>query len=196
MDNQTNVLGYFKQEIEQISKKEKDAVLVEVDGIISTAVKEYQENAKRESEYAYLKKVSEANNTLSRNIAKQNEMKNSKINEMRQRIADSVFAQAKEKLEAYTKQKAYQEHLLASLRKVKEAMDVEGAILSLNAQDMRLEKEIKEVMGSACTIQEKPQIGGFVLENKKAGVIVDESFDSLLEDQRDWFYQNSGLIVK
>lgn len=196
MDNANNVLNYFKQEIEQIALKEKDTVLLEVDGIISTAVKEYQESAKRDADYAYQKKISEANNQLSRSVAKQNEVKNNKISEKRSAIAAQVFQDAKAKLEAYTKSEVYQQHLLASLRSIKEKMDIGEATLSLNANDMRLEKEIRAIVGDACVMQEKPQIGGYVLEVKKAGVIVDESFDSLLADQEDWFYQNSGLIVK
>ena len=196
MDNQVNVLSYFKQEIEQIALKEKDAVLLEVDGIISKAVKEYQESAKRDADYAYQKKIGEANNTLSRNVAKQNEIKNAKINEKRQAIVEQVFQDAKAKLETYTQSETYQQHLFSSLKKANETLDLSDAVLYLNAQDMQLANTIKTVVKDTCVLQEKAQIGGYVLEVKKAGVIVDESFDSLLEDQRDWFYNNSGLIVK
>ena len=196
MDNATNVLEYFKQEIDQVSSKEKDAILLEVDGIISNAVKEYQENAKQDADYAYQKKISEANSDHSKKMAELNASKNIKINVKRQELADRVFKAAKEKLETYTSTEEYKKQFLLALEKVKNKMNMDQSVLYINENDKKIEKEIRALIGNACSIEMKAQIGGFILENKEAGVIVDESYDSLLEDQKDWFYQNSGLIIK
>jgi len=40
------------------------------------------------------------------------------------------------------------------------------------------------------------QLGGFIIENKATNVVVDESLDSNLEAQKDWFYKTSGLMIK
>ena len=40
------------------------------------------------------------------------------------------------------------------------------------------------------------QLGGFIIENKTTNVVVDESLDSNLEAQKDWFYKTSGLMIK
>lgn len=196
MDNATNVLEYFKQEIESISLKEKDAILVEVDGIISQAVKEYQSLAKQDADYAYQKKISEANSEQAKRIALLNSQKNKEVNELRHAIVESVFTDAKKRLEAYAKTKEYQAHLLSSLTTLCQQMDVQGATLYLNENDKQLEKEIRTIIKDECVIEVKAQIGGFILENKRVGMIVDDSYDSLLEDQKEWFYHNSGLLIK
>lgn len=196
MDNATNVVEYFKQELDALSSKEKDAILIEVDGIISDAVKEYQESAKRDADYAYQKKINEANSEQSKKMAQLNAAKNIKINEKRQELANRVFEEAKEKLEMYVKSEEYKKNLLSSLKTLKDKVDLKDAVLYVNENDKKSEKEIRVVIGDDCIVEVKTQIGGFILENKKAGIVVDESYDSLLEDQRDWFYQNSGLIIK
>ena len=40
------------------------------------------------------------------------------------------------------------------------------------------------------------KIGGFIIENKANNVVIDESLDFALENQKDWFYKTSGLMIK
>ena len=46
------------------------------------------------------------------------------------------------------------------------------------------------------TMSQRIQLGGFIIENKTTNVVVDESLDSNLEAQKDWFYKTSGLMIK
>ena len=34
------------------------------------------------------------------------------------------------------------------------------------------------------------------IENKANNVVIDESLDFALENQKDWFYKTSGLMIK
>ena len=45
-------------------------------------------------------------------------------------------------------------------------------------------------------VSDKIKIGGFIIENKATNVVVDESLDTALENQKDWFYKTSGLMIK
>lgn len=45
-------------------------------------------------------------------------------------------------------------------------------------------------------VSDKILIGGFIIENKATNVVVDESLDFALENQKDWFYKTSGLMIK
>ena len=45
-------------------------------------------------------------------------------------------------------------------------------------------------------VSDEIKIGGFIIENKATNVVVDESLDSNLEAQKDWFYKTSGLMIK
>ncbi|MBM6798513.1 hypothetical protein H7U28_06765, partial [Coprobacillus cateniformis] len=39
-------------------------------------------------------------------------------------------------------------------------------------------------------------IGGFIIENKESSLVVDETLDFALANQKEWFNKNSGLIIK
>ena len=45
-------------------------------------------------------------------------------------------------------------------------------------------------------VSDKITIGGFIVKNKATNVVVDESLDFALENQKDWFYKTSGLMIK
>ena len=32
--------------------------------------------------------------------------------------------------------------------------------------------------------------------NEEKGIVVDETFDTGIDEQKDWFYTNSGLFIK
>ena len=45
-------------------------------------------------------------------------------------------------------------------------------------------------------VSDRITIGGFIVKNKATNVVVDESLDFALENQKDWFYKTSGLMIK
>ena len=50
---------------------------------------------------------------------------------------------------------------------------------------------------SPCTFETDPtiRIGGLRAYNSEMGVMADETLDAMLEEQRGWFEENSGLTV-
>ena len=45
-------------------------------------------------------------------------------------------------------------------------------------------------------IDEDIVLGGLRVEYEAQGIVLDESFDTSLEEQKEWFYANAGLYVK
>ncbi|MEE0662298.1 MAG: hypothetical protein UCK65_13275, partial [Thomasclavelia ramosa] len=58
--------------------------------------------------------------------------------------------------------------------------------------------ELIKAYGTALEVEvsDKITIGGFIVKNKATNVVVDESLDFALENQKDWFYKTSGLMIK
>lgn len=54
-----------------------------------------------------------------------------------------------------------------------------------------------EAFGHPCTFETDPtiRIGGLRAYNSEMGVMADETLDAMLEEQRGWFEENSGLTV-
>ena len=70
--------------------------------------------------------------------------------------------------------------------------------LELREADMKYKDEFIKAYGTALEVEvsDKITIGGFIVKNKATNVVVDESLDFALENQKDWFYKTSGLMIK
>ena len=71
-------------------------------------------------------------------------------------------------------------------------------VLCVRKEDLKYADDLKKAYALPIEVEEGQQIqlGGFIIENKTTNVVVDESLDSNLEAQKDWFYKTSGLMIK
>ena len=77
--------------------------------------------------------------------------------------------------------------------------DVDGdCIRYISSKDQSLSQELVNSFGKniEVKIDENIVIGGFILENKKSHLVVDETLDFALKNQKEWFNKNSGLFIK
>ena len=74
---------------------------------------------------------------------------------------------------------------------------MEGCELRFAPHDNVLAEKAAKAFGHGCTVAEDRDIviGGFVLVHRGQGIYLDETLDSALEEQKTWFYQNSGLSI-
>ena len=40
------------------------------------------------------------------------------------------------------------------------------------------------------------ELGGFIAESREKGIALDRTLDQKLEQQKEWFYGNSGFLVE
>ena len=102
-----------------------------------------------------------------------------------------------EKLISYTKTPAYEERIAKSVKQLVEKYPLEGCELRFAPHDNVLAEKAAKAFGHGCTVAEDRDIviGGFVLVHRGQGIYLDETLDSALEEQKTWFYQNSGLSI-
>lgn len=114
----------------------------------------------------------------------------------REELAVAVFAGAKSRLFDYVATPAYRAALLQELAALADQYDHSDSIVLLREADMALADDIQKLL-PGCQVQADPfiRLGGFMLRNRAAGVLVDETLDARLKAQRPWFLQNSGLTT-
>lgn len=116
----------------------------------------------------------------------------------RSEIAEQIFAEAKQKLLTFVGSPAYKDALCKKLRQLGTKYPYPGWELVLLPADEAIAKEAAAALGQSCTVSleaESLAIGGFMLRHKERNLVIDQSYGSLLEEQRGWFAQNSGLKV-
>lgn len=116
---------------------------------------------------------------------------------LRQGLMEKVFAKAKDKLIEFTKKEDYKDLLKKSSKKISSILTGEKTLLFVKKEDMIFKDEIIKAFGKNCELKEskKIKIGGILGLNESLGLLIDETLDSKLENERSWFSENSGMSI-
>lgn len=119
------------------------------------------------------------------------------ILEKRQKITDEVFQRAAAKLIDFTKTEEYASFLKKAAGKFASVFRDPGTVLFLKPGDETFEEAIRGSFAAPCTFQadETIRLGGIRAKNDGMGLAADATLDALLEDQRAWFEEQSGMAV-
>ena len=143
------------------------------------------------------RKMSAINTSIARELSKaENESRKSTFVK-RQEIEDKVFDRAKEKLIEFANTDKYTEKLLESVKKISQKLTADDVVLYVNQRDMKLKNKIISAFGKKCDVQSSDEIkiGGITGISREMGLLADETLDTRLSQQREWFCENSGLKV-
>ena len=121
-----------------------------------------------------------------------------KLFERRSEIMEEVFDKARERLIEFTKSDAYEKFLKDVVSSVLETLSGSDLVLYLRSEDQHFADMLKSSCKTQCefSVDDSIKLGGVRGYSKSQGVIVDETLDARLEDQREWFVENSGLILR
>ena len=114
----------------------------------------------------------------------------------RQAICDKVFAQARQKLIDFTASADYQPFLERSLQRIAEHCRGNACQLRIAAGDSERRDLIDRYLSNAeVSIDPSITLGGVKAYCHTLGILMDDTLDTRLEQQRSWFIENSGLKV-
>ena len=68
----------------------------------------------------------------------------------------------------------------------------------VSAKDLAMKADLVKAFGQDIDVEASDDItiGGFIIENKESSLVVDETLDFALNNQKEWFNKNSGLIIR
>lgn len=117
--------------------------------------------------------------------------------EKRRKITEDVFSRAAEKLKEFTQTDRYAEFLKKTAGQYAATFREPGTVIFLRPGDEKHEAAIREAFGLPCTFRtlETIRIGGILARNDGMGLSADGTLDTLLENQKEWFEEQSGMAV-
>lgn len=197
MYNPQQVFLYMKEEIEQAAKLTEETLLQEAADLEQQACAKIRKEVKNEVENQLKKEMAQLSTNASKNKSLKQAKRKQQLIQKREQYVTEIFKEAREKLVAFTKQKEYQQHLIRGVKQVSEKYQIHNANIYVREEDLQYKEEILKAYGSEVEITSSNNIiiGGFIIENKAAGTVLDESLDSALENQKEWFYHTSGLTI-
>ncbi len=116
---------------------------------------------------------------------------------VRSELMRSVFDGVAAKLGAFTESPAYSQYLADGVRKAAASGGIGEWTVCVREKDLAFADALKKAAGFPCKVEaaQDIQLGGFKLLCYEKGVVIDESFDSLLADERAYFRRSSGLSI-
>ena len=198
MENKEQVFLYIRDEIEKIADQEEKQILEEAKALEKEAYAQMEAEAKKDAKRQLEKELAAISSKASIDAASNLEQRTKKLVEKRDELVKNIFEQAKNKLIAFVESDEYKDYLIDHIQKIGQEYQMTGCILNLRKEDMKYQKELVKAYGFDIEVKDNNQIhlGGFIIENPVTHVVCDETLETALENQKDWFYKTSGLMIK
>lgn len=198
MQNIDQVFLYMKDEIERQAKSEEQAILNEVKALEDEAYESMKAEAKRDADLKLKQEEEEMSSNASAEISESHIERTKKLIEKRDEYVKNIFDQARDELKAFVKSDEYLPFVEAKIQRVAENFKDSKSIMYVSHDDFKNKDTFVKAFGTDIEVQASDdiQIGGFILENKVSSLVVDETLDFALNNQKDWFNKNSGLIIR
>ncbi len=187
---------YFKNEIERVSQSEIKKIQTEIQNIENRNIKELEETARNNAEIIVNQEVSSMDSEHAISLSRMADDNQRKLMKKRQELINNLFLEIRDKLVEYTKTDEYKEKMKERIRLLSTQYHSEG-ILKLAPKDMKLADELSSGFSGQTVVRpdESIEIGGFILEYHQDRIIINETYDARLKEEREMFYANSELII-
>ncbi len=193
----TNKAGSFLEALKKYSEKERQQTLDEAAAEKAEQLKKADEKGKADAD-RYVKKLISAKKVAitSEYSVKILESKG-EVFKRRDEMVGEVFDSASKKLDEFSHSEGYREKLLAYAAEIAEAFGENSCELSIKPGDMKYADDIRSAFNSSVEIKEDVRIrlGGLRGFCPALKLVADNTLDSKLEAQKEWFIENADLKI-
>lgn len=135
---------------------------------------------------------------LNREISAYEDSARKKTSDVRNELCDKVFSQASKAISEFTRSKEYKDMLIKSANDIAQAFQDEDVTIYIHERDEVFGDEIKKAFPNGCEIIKSDEIklGGIKALSKATNCLADDTLDTRLANQKDWFLKESGLSIE
>ncbi len=188
---------YFRDEIRRVSDMQMQQLDEEINEIRSSTLAKMEQSAKKDADAACEQELRELQSEYTVRLSRLRDQTDRRLMQKRSELANTVFSEVIEKIQQYTQEAQYGA-LLESQASAMAQAGYPNVTIYLRKADASYAQRIRRAYGEEVDVQvdEEIRYGGLRLVSLQSGIVVDETFDARLSEQKEWFYQNSGLFVK
>lgn len=190
-------LNKFYLAINHYAEEQRKKIEKEVNEFKNKELNETEFEVLNESYRLIQKEMAEMRNKIFREIASREMDKKKTLLIKRKQITNEVFNRAFKSLLEFTLKDNYPSLLVKYAKELSKVFDKSGTILYIKSEDKQYEDLIKQAFSIKPTIKidDGIQIGGIKAGNSEMGIEADDTLDTKLESQREWFEKMSGMVV-
>lgn len=113
----------------------------------------------------------------------------------REELADRLFDNVAKKLEAYRSSEDYGKWLIKTVKSVRERYPDDKATVFISPDDEKYAAEIKSCSGFDVQFKPTVLLGGVTVCLNDRNIVLDSTFDTAVEEERQRFCRNSDLAA-
>lgn len=198
MANSDEKISKFVQAITEYAEEQRQKIHQEVEDFKAERLKQAEKEVLVDAYRLIQKEQTELRSNMSREMSLREMAARQKLLARRKEMTDAIFSDARQKLVDYAKTADYREKLCSSLAEMAAILPAEGTVYSVGPADADKIAVLEAICpkGSSIRTADDIQLGGLRGENAAAGIITDDTLDTRLELQREWFTKHSGLTVE
>ena len=205
----------FLKAIEKYAEEQRNKIRFESGSFKKQELEKAETEGIREAYTLIQREMAAIRTEISSQLSRDEMASRKKIFEKRNKMTENVFEKVTQRLVEFTKTADYEKLMLESVKKIAQALKADDVIFFIKESDLKfadkikvaytaerlkdkkLADKIKSAFSPSCEVKSSKEIkiGGITGRSASLGLIADETLDTKLDGQREWFYQNSGLRV-
>ncbi len=196
--NEDQLYRYFDKAIKRESEKRIEELHKEIDYLYAKEMKKITEDLSIKKEINLNQALRELQMDYQDKLNKISIGYDEKLIKERTFMTNIVFHAVLDRIYQFITSKEYEKSMKEKLEKIHDISKSKHVIFTISDRDTHLPKLIEDHIPSSHEIIKSPNIhlGGFEATIEKEGIVIDETIDSKLVDQKDWFYKNSKLFIR
>ena len=192
-----NKTDNFLKAINKYSKLERQKIQNDIETVREEELKKAEANGKKMAKDFIAKEYSAVKTAVTGQYAVKNLEAQGKVYKKREEITNSVFEKAFAKLKDFTSTPRYKDLLIKSAKEIADIFKENSCVIFISENDNKFAQDIKAQFSGEVTVENDVaiKIGGIKGFCKDLKIVADNTLDSKLNSQKDWFTENSGLKV-
>ena len=185
----------FLKAIDKYAKQQQIKMLEELKEIEKREIEKAEASIMEDVRNMVQRELVSMKNRIAVDISHKELEERKKLARKRQCIMKDVFTLCREKLLEFRNTHEYTDFLKGCVKGIAEVLKYDDTKLYIMREDEKYVDLIKENFGMKCDIlySNDISIGGIYGFSEKANIIADETIDSRLCEQKEWFKENYGI---
>jgi len=196
--NEDQLYRYFDKAIQRESKKRMEELSKEIDYLYAKEMKKISEDLTMKKDLQLNKALKELQLDYQDKITKIGIGYDAKLIKERTFMTNIVFHSVLDKIYKFITSKNYEILMKEKLEKLNDTLKSKKVIITISDRDSHLPTLIQETITGPYELVKSQELhlGGFEALIDIDGIIIDETIDTKLADQKEWFYNNSKLFIR
>lgn len=195
--NDANKTNNFLNAIKKYADQQKRDMQEEIEAFRAEEMKKAEEEGLKAAYELIQHELANKKSVITRDIAKAEKESLDKLFLKRKEMTQTVFDKAVAKLNDYTSTQTYSEKLIEQAKEISKTFGNKSCVIYLNKKDLNKSEEIQKLFDGETSVEASIdiKIGGIKAYCKELGVIADNTLDTELYNQKEWFLENSELHI-